>query len=75
MHTTTATLCQRFTVIGMTCGHCEAAIAAEVAAGPGVVSATADAATGTLIVECSTDPGITALAAAVDEAGYELSAR
>ena len=67
-------LCQRYHVAGMTCSHCERAVAHEVGSVPGVVSATADAATGTLVIECTTAPDINRLAVAVVDAGYELVA-
>lgn len=61
-----------FTVTGMTCGHCVAAVEAEVAAVPGVQAARADLATGRLVVESDAPVDSAAVAAAVDEAGYEV---
>ena len=62
-----------FRVVGMTCSHCEHAVAEEIGKIPGVTGANADAATGTVTVE-ATDPLDRAdVAAAVDEAGYELA--
>jgi copper chaperone len=62
-----------YLVVGMTCSHCEHAVAEEIGKIPGVTGATADAATGTVTVE-ATDPLDRAdVAAAVDEAGYELA--
>jgi copper chaperone CopZ len=60
-------------VVGMTCSHCEQAVAGELRKITGVTSATADAATGTVTIETTAplDPG--AVAAAVDEAGYEVA--
>jgi copper chaperone CopZ len=56
-----------YTVTGMTCGHCEAAVRAEVGRLDGVAQVDVSAATGRLVVT-STEP----LADdAVDEAGYE----
>ena len=63
---------RRFTVAGMTCSHCENAIVAEVAALPGVTKVVANATTGTVTVESTVELDPVAVAAAVDEAGYEL---
>jgi copper chaperone CopZ len=63
---------QTFTVVGMTCGHCRAAVAAEVAAVAGVREVDVDLATGALTVT-GTDVAPTAVAAAVAEAGYEVA--
>ena len=68
-----ATVCRRFDVVGMTCGHCEHAIATEVGALPGVTSVAAHAASGTVIVESVWELDVDDVAAAVDEAGYELA--
>ena len=62
-----------FTVTGMTCGHCVAAVEAEVAAVPGVVAARADLATGRLEVDVDAPVDAAAVAAAVEEAGYEVA--
>lgn len=68
---TTDTIELSFTVPGMTCGHCEAAVRAEVAKVPGVHSVDIDL--GTKVVRVTgTALDRAALAAAVDEAGYEL---
>lgn len=60
-----------YAVAGMSCAHCEAAVREEVEAIDGVTSATASAAAGTLVVtgEATREQ----IAAAVDEAGYELA--
>ena len=68
-----ATVGRRFQVVGMTCSHCERAIESEVSAIAGVCSVTADAAAGTVIVESTHELDVTDVAAAVDEAGYELA--
>ena len=78
MHTTIsstdqATVGCRFDVVGMTCSHCEHAIAHEIGAIPGVTQVIASAAAGTVIVESTCEVDVTAVAAAVDEAGYELA--
>jgi copper chaperone CopZ len=68
-----ATVGRRFHVTGMTCSHCERAIETEIAALPGVCAVKADAAAGTVIVESAHELDVADVAAAVDEAGYELA--
>lgn len=68
-----AILCQRFDVVGMTCSHCEHAVSAEVANLHGVLTATADATTGTVTIEATHELDRADIAVAVDEAGYELA--
>ena len=68
---------REYTVSGMTCGHCVAAVTGELSALPGVEGVTvALVAGGTSTVTVTTsaplDPA--AVAAAVDEAGYALEA-
>jgi len=70
---TPAVVCQRFAVIGMTCSHCEHAIATEVGRLAGVTAAFADAAAGTVTIEASRELDVVQVAAAVDDAGYELA--
>jgi copper chaperone len=62
-----------YAVTGMTCEHCERRIGAEVGAIPGVQQVEAHAATG--LVRVTSDAPLAAddVAAAVDEAGYELA--
>ncbi|MBM3660305.1 MAG: heavy-metal-associated domain-containing protein [Actinobacteria bacterium] len=62
-----------FTVTGMTCGHCVAAVESEVGALPGVRGAHADLATGRLEVTSDAPVDPAAVAAAVEEAGYEVA--
>jgi copper chaperone CopZ len=64
---------RRFHVTGMTCSHCEHAIETEIAGLPGVCAVTADATAGTVTVESTQELDVADVAAAVDEAGYELS--
>ncbi|WP_027861910.1 heavy-metal-associated domain-containing protein [Marmoricola sp. URHB0036] len=61
-----------YTVTGMTCSHCAAAVTSEVEAIEGVHVVSVDVETGTLTVEGDgfTDEQV---AAAVDEAGYALA--
>jgi copper chaperone len=60
-------------VLGMTCGHCEDAVRAEVSQMPGVGDVVVDLASGDVTVTSQTELDRTALAAAVDEAGYVLA--
>jgi len=67
--TTTTT----FTVTGMTCGHCVAAVTDEISKLAGVSDVQVDLDTGSVTVgsEGPIDPE--AFATAVDEAGYEVA--
>lgn len=67
--TTTTT----FGVTGMTCGHCEAAVAQEVARITGVTGAVASAEAATVVVTSDGPVDRDAIAAAVAEAGYGLA--
>ena len=71
--TTTAAVCQKFDVAGMTCHHCELAVAAELSKLPGIARVVVDAAAGTVITESATPLDRADVAAAVDEAGYRLA--
>ncbi|MDT0342941.1 heavy-metal-associated domain-containing protein [Streptomyces litchfieldiae] len=64
-----------YKVSGMTCGHCEGAVRAEIGALPGVTEVTAAAGTGLVTVTAEAPPDDDAVRAAVDEAGYELIGR
>jgi copper chaperone len=64
-----------YTVTGMTCAHCVAAVTEEVGAVPGVTEVGVDLATGALTVTSQTPVDDDAVAAAVDEAGYALAGR
>jgi copper chaperone len=63
---------QSYTVTGMTCQHCVAAVDAEVGALAGVSSVDIDLASGTLVVSGS-DIDREAVRSAVEEAGYSLA--
>lgn len=69
---TTATV---YAVSGMTCGHCKTAITNSVSALDGVISVDVDVATGKVTVTTGGEPDDAAIAAAVDDAGYELTGR
>ena len=61
-----------YTVPGMHCGHCEAAVKEEVSAVPGVESVVVDLATKRVEVNgTALDDG--AIRAAIEEAGYEAA--
>ncbi|MFF4168793.1 heavy-metal-associated domain-containing protein [Streptomyces sp. NPDC001744] len=64
-----------YAVSGMTCGHCGSAITAAVGALPGVLSVDVDVTGGRVTVTTGGAPDDAAVAAAVDEAGYELTGR
>ncbi len=59
-----------FTVPGMTCGHCEAAVKGEIGKLAGVDTVDVDLVTKAVVVE-GTNLDRTAIFAAVDEAGFE----
>jgi copper chaperone CopZ len=61
-----------WTVQGMTCAHCVAAVSEEVSAIPGVSDVAVDLASGLVTVTAEPAPSAEAVAAAVDEAGYSL---
>jgi len=61
-----------FTVPGMTCGHCEAAVKGEVGKVTGVAGVDVDLTT-KLVTVAGTDLDAEAIVAAIDEAGFEVS--
>jgi copper chaperone len=62
-----------YTVTGLTCEHCVTAVREEVGALPGVSRVEVDLPTGRLTVTSDEPVDEGALAAAVDEAGYQLA--
>ncbi len=62
-----------FTVTGMTCGHCVAAVTEEVSKIGNVSSVDVDLATGNVMVHSDGPVDATAFAAAIDEAGYDVA--
>lgn len=64
---------QTYLVQGMTCDHCVQAVTGELSKLPGVSSVSVDLETGRVSVETSQPIAADAVAAAVDEAGYELA--
>ncbi len=61
------------TVTGMTCGHCVDAVRSEIGRIDGVTGVDVDLATGRVTVAAERPVADDALAAAVDEAGYEVA--
>ena len=61
-----------FTVPGMTCGHCEAAVKGEVGKVAGVTDVAVDLAT-KLVTVSGSALDTTAIVAAIDEAGFEVT--
>jgi copper chaperone len=61
-----------YLVAGMTCGHCELSIREEVAELDGVLEVSADHTTGHVTVTSTAPLDPTAVAAAVEEAGYSV---
>ncbi|MFE6835466.1 heavy-metal-associated domain-containing protein [Streptomyces sp. NPDC057705] len=64
-----------YRVTGMTCGHCEGAVTAEISALAGVSTVKAVAATGEVTVVSAAPLADEDVRAAVDEAGYEFAGR
>jgi copper chaperone len=62
-----------YTVTGMTCGHCVNAVSTEIGKLPGVEGVRVDLATGAVTVNSAAPLEQSAVAAAVDEAGYQLA--
>jgi copper chaperone CopZ len=61
-----------WTVQGMTCSHCVAAVTEELSALTGVSDVVVELDSGLVTVTAEADPSTDAVAAAVDEAGYTL---
>jgi len=69
----TATVTSVYTVNGMTCAHCVAAVTAEVRKIDGVTDVEVDLSAGEVTVHAHGPIDPDAFAAAVDEAGYEVA--
>lgn len=63
---------QTFSVAGMTCGHCQQAVTTELSKLAGVTDVRVDLAAGTATVTSNESLATGDVAAAIDEAGYEL---
>jgi copper chaperone len=61
-----------YTVTGMTCSHCVNSVDAEVRRLPGVTDVQVDLPSGAVTVTSDQPLDETAVAVAIDEAGYEL---
>jgi copper chaperone len=64
---------QTISVTGMTCEHCVRAVGSELSKLPGVTSVEVDLASGRVAIESDAALSSEAIAAAIDEAGYEVS--
>ncbi|MBD0671525.1 heavy-metal-associated domain-containing protein [Streptomyces sp. CBMA156] len=64
-----------FQVTGMTCGHCVSSVTAELKQLDGVTEVAVDLATGEVTVGSTLPLADSDVAAAIDEAGYELVGR
>jgi copper chaperone CopZ len=64
---------QNYTVTGMTCDHCVRAVTQELEKLPGVTFVAIELSTGRVTVRSEADLDGAAVAAAVDEAGYEMA--
>jgi copper chaperone len=62
-----------FTVEGMTCGHCVAAVTEELSKLDGVSNVDVDLASGRVTIESNQPLDSVDVTAAVDEAGYTIS--
>jgi copper chaperone CopZ len=63
----------KYSVIGMTCGHCVSAVTTELSRLPGVREVEVDLSTGTVTVASDGLLPIDEVRLAVDEAGYALA--
>jgi copper chaperone len=63
-----------YTVTGMTCGHCASSVSEQVGAIAGVADVAVDVPTGQVTVTSEKEVGPDAVRAAVEEAGYQLTA-
>ncbi|MFF2077191.1 heavy-metal-associated domain-containing protein [Kitasatospora sp. NPDC058162] len=64
-----------FQVEGMTCGHCVSSVTAELKKVAGVTEVAVDLATGRVTVDSTAPLADSDVAAAIDEAGYDLVGR
>ncbi|WP_024800238.1 heavy-metal-associated domain-containing protein [Nocardia sp. BMG51109] len=62
-----------YTVTGMTCGHCVASVREEIGRIDGVTGVDVDLASGRVQVESAAPIADAEVAAAVDEAGYQVA--
>lgn len=62
----------KYSVSGMTCEHCVASVKEEVSKISGITGVDVNLESGVVTVESESKPDAEAVAAAIDEAGYEL---
>jgi copper chaperone CopZ len=62
----------KYQVSGMTCGHCVSAVTMELSLLKGVSAVDVDLETGLVTITSESDLDHSQVAAAIDEAGYEL---
>ena len=62
-----------YTVTGMTCSHCVSSVGSEIKQLPGVTDVQVDLSSGAVTVTSAQPLDDAAVAAAVDEAGYEVA--
>ena len=70
--TSTPATTRTYRVVGLTCGHCVAAVECEVSAIAHVTDVTVDLSTGDVVVTSTRSIDHDEMTAAIDEAGYEL---
>jgi copper chaperone len=63
-----------YTVTGMTCSHCASSVSEEVGALNGVTNVSVDLPSGMVTVTSETELAVDDVRAAVEEAGYQLTA-
>lgn len=63
-----------YTVAGMACGHCAESVTEELERIAGVTAVTVDVDSGTVVVTSDRDLKTADVRAAVEQAGYELTA-
>lgn len=63
-----------YTVTGMTCSHCASSVTEEVSAIDGVTDVSVDVPTGKVTVTSDAELTVDDVRAAVEEAGYQLTA-
>jgi copper ion binding protein len=73
MSTSATTSTVTATVTGMTCGCCVNSVSKEVGRIDGVTAVDVDLASGTVTVDSAAPVELSAIAAAVDKAGYKIA--
>jgi copper chaperone len=66
---------QLLEIVGMSCSHCESAVSGALRGLAGVSHVSVDVAAGTALVESSQPLDMGLVAAAIDDAGYQLRQR